>query len=238
LRLVPPSLALAVLCLGPAAGAQDPVKTLPDSYRLDFENEWVRVVHVRYAAHAKLAAHDHPTVPTAFVYLNDAGPVLFKHIGLTYGVIGRPATVAGAVRLARAVQEVHEVENPGDTPSEFLRIELKRMPADPPLRGRLYPEAHPAGENVSKVQFENDHLRVTRRACAPEIACDLSPGVDVPALLVALTPARVQPAEGSEATSLALGGAQWLGGGQKRVVRNLETSPAEFLLFELKGGAR
>ena len=238
MRLVPPSLALTVLCLGPTAGAQDPVKTLPDSYRLDLENEWVRVVHVHYAAHAKLPLHDHPTVPTAYVYLNDAGPVLFKHVGLTYSVIGRPATVAGAVRLARAVQEVHEVENPGDTPSEFLRVELKRMPDDPPLRGRLYPEAHPTGENVAKVQFENDHLRVTRRACAPEIPCDLSPGAGLPALLVALTPGRVRPAEGREATSLALGGAQWLGASEKRVLRNLETSPAEFLLFEFKGGGR
>jgi hypothetical protein len=229
---------LAWSLLGHPAGAQDPVKTLPDSYRLDLENEWVRVVHVRYAAHAKLPAHDHPTVPTAFVYLNDAGPVLFKHIGLSYGVIGRPATVAGAVRLARAVQEVHEVENPGDTPSEFLRVELKRLPAEPPLRGRLYPEAHPAGENVSKVQFENDHLRVTRRGCAPEIPCDLSSGADVPALLVALTPGRVRPAEGTEATSLALGHVQWLGAGEKRALRNLENAPAEFLLFEFKGGAR
>jgi hypothetical protein len=60
----------------------------------------------------------------------------------------------------------------------------------------------------------------------------------VPALLVALTPGRVRPAEASEATSLALGGAQWLGAGEKRVVRNLETSPAEFLIFEFKGSAR
>jgi len=234
-RLVPPSVALTVLCVVSTVRAQDPVKTLPDSYRLDLENDWVRVVHVRYAPHAKLPAHDHPTLPTAYVYLNDAGPVLFKHIGLSYGVIGRPATVAGAVRLARAVKEVHEVENPGDTPSEFLRVELKRLPADPPLRGRLYPEPHPAGENTSKVQFENDHLRVARRACAPEVPCDLSAGADAPALLIALTPGRVQ-AEGSDATALALGQAQWLGAGQTRRLRNKEGLPAEFLLFEFKGG--
>jgi hypothetical protein len=213
------------------------VKTLPDSYRLDLDNDWVRVVHVRYPAHAKLPAHDHPTAPTAYVYLNDAGPVLFKHIGLSYGVIGRPATVAGAVRLARAVQEVHEVENPGDTPSEFLRVEFKKMPADPPLRGRLYPEAHPPGENVSKVQFENENLRVTRRACAPELACDLSPGADTPALLVALTPARTQ-ADGSDVTALLLGQSRWLGPGEKHSLRNREASPAEFLLFEIKPAAR
>jgi hypothetical protein len=60
------------------------------------------------------------------------------------------------------------------------------------------------------VQFENDQLRVARRACAPEIPCDLSAGADTPALLVALTPGRVQ-AEGSDATALALGQTQWLG---------------------------
>jgi hypothetical protein len=236
-RLVPPSLALTVLCLAPAARAQDPVKLLPDSYRLDLDNEWVRVVHVRYAAHAKLPAHDHPSAPTAYVYLNDAGPVLFKHIGLSYGVIGRPATVAGAVRLARAVQEVHEVENPGDTPSEFLRVEFKKMPADPPLRGRLYPEAYPAGENLSKVQFENENLRVTRRSCAAELPCDLSPAADTPALLVALTRARTQ-AEGSDVSVLALGEVRWLGPGEERLLLNKDATPAEFLLFELKGAAR
>ena len=231
---------LAVLALGQVAAgawAQDPLKILPESYRLDFENEWVRVVHVRYEAHAKLPAHDHPKVPTAYVYLSDSGPVLFKHIGLSYGVIGRPATVTGAVRLARAVQEVHEVENPGDSPSEFLRVEFKRMPLDTPLRGRFYLEGHPAGENVSKVQFENDHLRLARRACAPETACDLSAG-DEPALLIALKAARVQLAEAGDLQSLELGRSQWLGPGEKRVVRNKEAFPAEFLVFEFRGGGR
>jgi hypothetical protein len=222
-RLISASLAFTVFCLAPTAPAQDPLKILPDSYRLELENEWVRVVHVRYAPHAKLPAHDHPTVPTAYVYLNDSGPILFKHIGLSYGVIGRPATVAGAIRLARAVQEIHEVENPGDAPSEFLRVELKRMPLDAPLRGRFYPESHPPDENVTKLHFENDHLRLTRRACAPEVACDLSAAAE-PALLVALT--------------LEPGRSQWLGPGEKHIVQNKQASPAEFLLFEFKGAGR
>ena len=238
MRFLSVSLALTVVSLASNARAQDPLKILPDSYRLELENEWVRVVHVRYAPHAKLPAHDHPTVPTAFVYLNDAGPVLFKHIGLSYGVIGRPATVAGAIRLARAVQEVHEVENPGDTPSEFLRVEFKRMPLDTPLRGRYYPETHPPGEHFAKLHFENEHLRLTRRACAPDVPCDLAAGADTPALVVALTAGRVQRAPGGESQALALGGAQWLAAGGKRFVQVKETSPAEFLLFEFKAGAR
>jgi quercetin dioxygenase-like cupin family protein len=234
-RLILASIALTVLGLASTGRAQDPLKILPDSYRLELENEWVRVVQVRYAAKAKLAGHDHPTGPTAFVYLSDSGPILFKHVGLSYGVIGRPATVAGAIRLARAVQEVHEVENPGDTASEFLRVEFKRMPLDTPLRGRFYPESHPPGENVATMHFENDHLRLTRHACAPELACDLSAAV--PALVVALTAGRVQVGE-SEPQALPRGRSHWLAPGEKRVMRNKETSPAEFLVFEFKGGGR
>jgi len=142
------------------------------------------------------------------------------------------------LQACTALQEQGQVEKPDENSphaQDFLRIEMKRMPDDPPLRGRLYPEAHPAGENVAKVQFENDQLRVARRACAPEIPCDLSAGADTPALLVALTPGHVQ-AEGSDATALALGQSQWLRPGEKRLVRNKEASPAEFLLFEFKGG--
>jgi quercetin dioxygenase-like cupin family protein len=52
----------------------DPVKLLPDSYSLQFENERVKIVRVRYAAHAKLPAHAHTAYASAYVYLNDAGP--------------------------------------------------------------------------------------------------------------------------------------------------------------------
>jgi len=236
-RLISASIALTVLGLASSARAQDPLKILPDSYRLELENEWVRVVHVLYAPKAKLAGHDHPTGPTAFVYLSDSGPILFKHVGLSYGVIGRPATVAGAIRLGRAVQEVHEVENPGDTPSEFLRVEFKRMPLDTPIRGRFYPETPPAGENVATKHFENDHLRLTRHVCAPERACDLSAAAE-PALVVALTAGRVQIGDGSEPQARPRGRTQWLAPGEKHVVRNKETAPAGFLVFEFKGGGR
>jgi hypothetical protein len=221
------------------AGAltQDPVKILPDSYRLDFENDLVKVVHVLYPAHAKLSAHDHPRGPTAYVYLTDSGPILFTHIGLTYGTIERPATMAGAVRLARAVDEIHEVENPNDSPSEFLRVEFKKMPPGG-LRGRFFAEAHPAGENFSKKHFENDHLRMTRLACATDIACDLSPAAGEPALIVALRPARLEAVAGGQARRLDQGRTLWLEAGTPRVFRNKEPQPAELLVFAFKAAPR
>jgi hypothetical protein len=94
--------------------------------------------------------------------------VVFKHIGLDYGDITRPATVGGGVRLARPVAEVHEVENPNDSPSEFLRVEFKDLPADAgQIRGKFLPEPHAPAANFSKVLFENGALLIKRRACLP-----------------------------------------------------------------------
>lgn len=58
---------------------QDAVAALPNQYRLVFENERVRVVHVRYGPHERLPVHKHPETPTVYVYLTDSGPVRFEH---------------------------------------------------------------------------------------------------------------------------------------------------------------
>jgi hypothetical protein len=227
------TIAACILVCTPAR-PQDPLKVLPDAYKLEFENEHVRVVRVRYEPHAKLAAHDHPKGPTAYVYLNDGGPVVFKHIGLEYGDITRPATVAGGVRLARPVAEVHEVENPNDSPSEFLRVEFKDLSADAgQIRGRFLPEPHPPAENVSKVLFENGALLIKRRACVPAKPCDLGPPDNAPLLLVVLAKGRIKP-RSADPVPLAAGDSQWLAAGTIWVVENRGESALEFLTFEFK----
>lgn len=130
------------------ASAQDPTKVAPQAYKLEFENEWVKVMRVHYAPHEKIPAHDHTEAGAAYIYLNDGGPVIFKHIGLSYGAVTRPETKAGSFRLYKAIKEVHEVENPNDVPSDFLRVEFKTAPDNnKPLRGKFYREAYPMGEN-------------------------------------------------------------------------------------------
>jgi hypothetical protein len=226
------STVVAACTLLGTASAQDPLVVLPDSYKLQLENEWVRVTRVHYPAHTTLPVHAHTAAPSAYVYLNDCGPVLFKHVGASYGVVGRPATVAGAFRLFKAVKEVHEVENPGDTPSDFLRVEFKTDPfGEATLKGRFYPDAERPEANVSKIEFENEQVRISRRVCVEKKPCDLSPAADTPALLVALSPARVEG--GGPAASLETGQTEWLAAGARRAAQGA-TTPAEFLLFELK----
>jgi hypothetical protein len=224
---------VGISTLARPAQAQDPVKTLPDNYKLEFENDLVKVVRVLYPAHAKLPAHAHPKGSTAYVYLTDSGPIVFGHIGLEYGAITRPAAVAGAVRLGRAVDEVHEVENPNDSSSEFLRVEFKTIPPTG-FRGRFAPESGAAGEHFTKVHFENDHLRVTRRACAPEQPCDIAPSGMEAALVVALEPARLEPVAGGPAAVLERGRTLWLEAGAPRVYRTRDAAPAELMVFAVK----
>jgi tetratricopeptide (TPR) repeat protein len=231
-----PILQLAIICLSVSAiGAQDPLKVAPGAYKLEFENEYVKVQRVHYAPRVKIPEHDHTAFGAAYVYLNDAGPVIFKHVGLSYGAVTRPPVKAGSFRLYKAVKETHEVENLSDTHSHFLRVEFKTEPAKDPntLRGKFFREDVPAGENFQKVQFENDQVRITRLICAAGNKCDYVAGAAEPCLLVALTSAQVKLARGRPG-KLAPGQTRWLGAGKKEQWENEGKESAEFLRFDFK----
>ena len=214
--------------------AQNPFTVAPQAYKLEFENDWVKVTRVHYAPHEQIPAHDHTETGAAYVYLNDSGPVIFKHLGLSYGAITRPETKAGSFRIYKAVKETHEVENPNDTPSDFLRVEFKTAPdKDQPLRGKFYRESYPAGENFEQVQFENEQIRVTRLACATDKICDVSASATEPVLIVDLTPAQFESA-GTSRFIFEPGQTKWMAAGQKEAIKNLSEQPAELLRFEFK----
>lgn len=221
----------AILTLLSLTGlGQDPTKVAPDAYKLEFENEWVKVTRVHYAPHVKIPAHDHTETGAAYIYLNDSGKVIFKHIGLSYGAITRPETKAGSVRLYKAVKEVHEVENPNDMPSDFLRVEFKTaVDTNTPLRGKFYRETYAAGENFQKVQFENEQIRVTRLACAK--SCEVSAAAG-PSLIVALSPARLKSP--GKAGQLEPGKTKWVAAGKKETIESVGQGHAELLRFDLK----
>ena len=223
-----------------SVAAQDPLKVAPDAYKLEFENDWVRVVRVHYAPHARIPAHDHPRGGTAYVYLNDGPEVIFKHIGSELGSITRPATKAGAFRLYKARREVHEVENPGDTPSDFIRVEFKTQPAgESSLRGRFYREFHLSTENYQKVQFENAQIRITRIICAASQTLELASNSDRPSLFVAITEGSLSVTDlkgSSTQLDMKPGQTKWFGKEQPQNLKNLVSSNAEFLRFDFKTG--
>ncbi len=195
----------------------------------------MRVVRVRYAPYAKLPGHTHTSLPSAYVYLNDGGPVIFRHIGAAYGVATRPATKAGSFRVFRGLDEIHEVENTSELPSEFLRIEFKTDPKDVrTLKGRFFRQPNPSDDNVERVQFDNDQVRITRLVCAAGRSVHVAAGPTEPALFIALNPVRLGKPDASSFV-LGLGQERWLPAAAVEVFENVGAESAEFLRFDFKG---
>lgn len=225
------ALILAFSLSSPAFGqtVTDPVVTLPDSYKLQFENEWVKVTRVTYAPYAKLPEHAHTTWPAAYVYLSDAGPVIFSHTDKDYHDITRPAVKARSFRMNRAMQELHTVENTSELTSDFLRVEFKTDPRDPQtMRGRFYSEPDPTGTRVERLQFDNEQVRVTRIILLPSQRVHVSTTATQPALFIAVTPATI--------VDLGLGQERWLETNQSTDFVNRGNTAIELLRFDLKTG--
>jgi quercetin dioxygenase-like cupin family protein len=109
----------AVLCLFfvAAVSAQDPVKVDPKHYKVEMENDQVRILRVHYGAGEKSVMHSHPN--TVAVFLSD-GKVKFTYAdGKTQDASGK----AGQAMYAPAT--VHNPENVGDASMDILVIELK-----------------------------------------------------------------------------------------------------------------
>ena len=148
-------LRFTVAALVMAGMVQDPAKSLPDAYKVQFENDYARVVRVHYAAGAKLPDHTHPAGATLYVYLNDSDGVVFKHSSSSNRAVTRPPVKAGAIRVASGPEEHHTAENNAATASDFLRIQLKSAAGGARSVRRLQPN-----ENT----FENKQIRITRIA--------------------------------------------------------------------------
>jgi quercetin dioxygenase-like cupin family protein len=102
---------------------QDPVRLEPDRYRVEFENERVRVLRVRQAPHEKGAVHAHPA--SVVVFLTDVHARFTLPDGSTQEVSAK----AGETRWAGPV--VHQIENLADAPFEVLHIEIKEDVSSP-----------------------------------------------------------------------------------------------------------
>jgi hypothetical protein len=214
---------LATALQGPPR-AVDAVTHLPEAYSLQFENEWVRVVRVHYAPNVTLPPHTHTKHGTAYVYLNDSGPVIFRHGGTDGGDVTRPPTKAGAFRLFRAVEEFHAVINTSDLPSDFLRVEFKTEAREATmLRGRFARIAAAPGDYPRQVQFENAQVRITRIMIGPGQQADLSTGTE-PALVVAVMPTAAMKA----------GDVRFIPARTAVSLDHAATTAGEVLAFELK----
>jgi hypothetical protein len=191
----------------PVVNAQKPPLPLPSNYQTTLDNPDVIVMKVHYGAHEFVPMHDHTAYPTVYVYLNDSGEVDIQHEGPDAETVHRPPTHTGAFRIAPGATERHSVTNPGDTPSDFLRVELKRIsPADLKKVFRGDAPSQPVAPGT-RTEFQDPSIRVDRTVCPANATCPLPPA-GARSLLVAVTPMHLEMNGADHA--LKAGDVMWL----------------------------
>jgi hypothetical protein len=116
----------AILQSGPAPEA---TVVAPEHYHVEFENEFVRVVRVRFAPHATMVMHQHPAPGGILVTVTDQDARITAPDGSARDVHYR----AGEFRWAGSTPgadvsalSAHREENLSDKAFEMIRIEPKR----------------------------------------------------------------------------------------------------------------
>lgn len=172
----------------------DPLTALPNNYKLEFENDYVRIVRVHYDAGSKLPEHTHPAGSTVYVYLNDNEKVIFYHDLSSERSIERPPVKAGGARFATSREEHHMMENPSSTPSDFIRILVKTDQVSlGAVRRRIA---------LSEQQYSNRQVRVTRLDYKPGESLSL-PVSAAPSVIVAWPSGAHQFVEAKAAVTIA-----------------------------------
>ena len=230
-RILPVAAALATFTT--MASGQGP-GAASGAYQLQFENAWVKVTRVHYEPRERLPEHQHPGGPNIYVYLNDGGPVLFKHEHGDSGEMAatRPPTKARAYRLAGARQETHIVENRSDLPSDFLEVGLKTDINLKTFAGR-HESPGDSATNLRDVEFDTDQVRVTRVRCAGMAGCEPWTA-SYPTLWIALSTIDLEGGQDAARLTHGAGHTQWFEPGSATRYQNHSSSAGEFLLVELK----
>ncbi len=101
----------------PRPVTQDPLKVDPKHYKVEFENDRVRVLRITYGPHEKSVMHGHPATVAVFLTENRA------RFTFPDGRTEERSWTVGQTMLIPA--EEHLPENLSDKPLELVLVELK-----------------------------------------------------------------------------------------------------------------
>jgi hypothetical protein len=231
------SLCIALTAIAVPALPQNPLTAYPNNYKLVLDNDDIAVIRAHYGPHEHVGVHDHSKFPTIYVYLNDAGPVRFSHDEVPPFVMTRPAVTKGSFRVSPGRVERHTVENLSDQSSDYLRIELKKLP----LKNTLHPVRGGAPAKLqtgTSEEFSNPELSIHRIVCEPGPACRVKAS-NSDTLLVAFSPVNLfanGPARIEK--ELQSDDVQWLSAGGDFSVTASSSAPAHLLEIELNPPAK
>lgn len=108
--------------------ARDALTAAPNQYHLEFENEYVRVTRIKYAAHEKAPLHSHAAPGGVIVTLTGQDARVTGPDGSTRELhykAGQPRWAAATPGKDLSTYSAHAEENLGDRPFELIRIDPK-----------------------------------------------------------------------------------------------------------------
>jgi quercetin dioxygenase-like cupin family protein len=106
---------------------QDATAVAPKNYKIELENDLVRVVRVTYGPHEKTPMHEHQGNAAVIVVLQGGGRM--RQMNADGTILDGKTEIAGSVRFVAAHAPFkHASENVTDYPLETIRIELKNPP--------------------------------------------------------------------------------------------------------------
>ena len=227
-------LCLAVVLAVPAARAQalDPLVADPQHYRLEIENQWVRVIREHMDPHEKMPIHQHPDPGAVIVFLTDRHNRLTAPDGSSQELRNR------AGDLMWSMPSTHRGENLTNAPFEAVQIEPRRpagKSASPAPPDKL--DAPTVDPQHYHVELENEYVRVLRVNIGPHEKLRLHKHPDTGAVLVQLTDQnlRLALADGTTRDSrYAAKQVRWVEPGVAHQDENLSGTPLTFIRIELK----
>lgn len=196
----------------------------PNHYKIEFENEYVKVLRVKYGPYEKSPLHSHNQL--AGVHLTDA-KAKFKSKNEKAEIRDIKSGDIGS-----GPAEVHTVENLTDKNWETVLVEFKKK--YPRSISKLKLDATKVDSKHYKVEVENEWIRVIRAKYGPKEESTMhehNPGV-----VVFLTDTKHQliNEDGSTINSeFKAGHALWVDAITHKGI-NLEGKPMELVFFELK----
>jgi len=159
-RLVTAAAVGLALLIPSNARAQDAVVAAPHAYKIELENQWVRVLRLKMAPQEATTVHAHPGIVA--VLLTPARVMVTNADGTMQAVVRQAGDV-----LYQPGMPAHSEQNISDQPLEAVVVELKPGSAsgsaavslDPVT---LDPQHHP-------VVLENQQVRVIRTILEPHL---------------------------------------------------------------------
>lgn len=215
-----------------SAQSLDPLVADPQHYKLEIENQWVRVIREQMAPRETMPMHQHPPPGAVIVFLTG------RHNRLTApdGAAQELRNQAGDLMWSAA--STHRSENLDATAFEAVQIEPRRpngvkltpAPAEPMDAPLVDPQHY-------HVEIDNEYVRVIRVTIGPHEKLRLHKHPDTKAVLVHLTDQnmRLTLADGTTRESkYPAKQVRWVESAGAHQDENRSDTPLQFIRVELK----